>query len=70
VQRWAATGVDPGDNVGTALLLREIGRQAAAIAYSNDFHLLGFATLLVLPMVLLIRTTKTNPSTPVDVVEG
>ena len=69
VQRWAAMGVDPGDNVGTALLVREIGRQAAAIAYSNDFYLLAFATLLVLPMVLLIRTTKTKPAAPVDVIE-
>lgn len=69
VGRWQAMGVEPGANAGTVQLTHEIGRQAAAIAYSNDFYLLAIVTLLVLPAVLLIRSTSAKPATPPDIVE-
>ena len=69
VQRWAATGVIPGNNVGTAALLGEIERQAAAIAYSNAFHVLAIATIVVLPMVWLLRTGRRAPGAAADVSE-
>ncbi len=61
VQRWQATGVVPGANVGTAQLMGEIERQAAAIAYSNDFHVLALATIVVLPLVWLLKPPRGKP---------
>jgi DHA2 family multidrug resistance protein len=55
VQRWTALGIEPGPNAGTAHLLGEIGRQAAAIGYANDYHLLALATVVVLPLVWLMK---------------
>jgi hypothetical protein len=40
----------------------EIGRQALAIAYSNDFHVLAAATLLSVPCVLLLRRARPRGS--------
>jgi DHA2 family multidrug resistance protein len=55
VERWQSLGVDPGSNAGTGAFVSEIARQALAISYSNDFHLLAAATLLCLPLVMLLR---------------
>jgi DHA2 family multidrug resistance protein len=57
-QRWSMTDIAPGANVGTAQLLGAIQRQAAAYSYSNDFYVLGIATLVVLPLVLLLKPPK------------
>jgi DHA2 family multidrug resistance protein len=53
--RWAAAGVTPGDNSGTGALLGEIGRQAAALGYSNDFYILAGATLCALPLIFALK---------------
>lgn len=69
VQRWTVTGVVPGANAGTGRLLELIGRQSAAIAYSNAFHVLAIATVVVLPIVWLLRTRRAAPAERVDVGE-
>ena len=56
--RWSAIAAQPGDPVSSALLLAEIGRQAAAISYSNDFYVLATATLLALPLVLALKVDR------------
>ena len=53
--RWQAAGVVPGPDAATGALVGEIARQAAGIAYANDFSLLGATTLLTLPFVFLLR---------------
>ena len=60
--RWQMSGVEPGANAGTAGLLGEIGRQAGAIGYSNDFYLLAVATLVALPFVLALKLRKSVAS--------
>ena len=56
--RWAELGAQPGDPAGTAAIVGEIGRQAASIAYANDFNLLAAVTIAALPLVLLIRVQR------------
>jgi DHA2 family multidrug resistance protein len=53
--RWQMLGFEPGPDAHTAMLVREIVRQASTIAYSNAFYILAFATLAVTPLVWLIR---------------
>ena len=36
----------------------EVTRQAAMVAYIDDFYLMSWATLLMVPLLLLLRTTK------------
>lgn len=48
-----------GDMVMTALN-GEINRQAAMIAYLNDFHFMMWATIAVIPLILLLRKPKGN----------
>ncbi len=69
VQRWQATGVVPGANPGTAHLMGEIERQAAAMAYANDFHILALATITVLPLVWFLRPPKGKVTRRLDVAE-
>ncbi len=69
VERWAATGVDPGANTGTGLLVGLIERQAATIAYSNTFHVLAVVTVLVLPTVLLLQVGARDGRRQVEVKE-
>jgi DHA2 family multidrug resistance protein len=53
--RWQAAGIVPGADAATGALVGEIARQAAGIAYANDFIVLGASTLLTLPLVFLLR---------------
>jgi DHA2 family multidrug resistance protein len=46
-----------GDSV-TAILDAEINRQAAMIAYIDDFHLMMIVTLVAVPLLLLLRKPK------------
>jgi DHA2 family multidrug resistance protein len=69
VQRWTATGVIPGANPGTAQLLGMIERQAATIAYSNTFHILAVATVVVLPLVWLLRVERSRRGAAVEISE-
>lgn len=59
--RWLQAGATPGENTSTGLLVGEIGRQATAIAYSNDFYVLAACTLLTLPLLLALRPRRTTP---------
>ena len=57
-QRWQMVGADPGNNTTTVGLIGEIGRQALGIAYSNDFYLLAAATVLCVPLVLMLKNPR------------
>jgi DHA2 family multidrug resistance protein len=62
--RWLALGGGPGNNLTTMGLIGEISRQAAAIAYSNDFSLLAACTLATLPLVLMLRAHAQATAAP------
>jgi DHA2 family multidrug resistance protein len=49
---------------GKAMLDGIITQQAALIAYLNDFKLLMFLTLVMVPLVLMIGSTKKKPAAP------
>jgi DHA2 family multidrug resistance protein len=51
-------------DTGKAMLDGIITQQAALIAYLNDFKLLMWLTLLMVPLVLLIGSTKKKPEAP------
>jgi MFS transporter, DHA2 family, multidrug resistance protein len=60
--RWAMIGASPGANLATGALVGELRRQAAGIAYANDFYLLAACTLLTLPLVAALRGAR--PASP------
>lgn len=47
--------------MGLAFLNSEVTRQAAAIAYLNDFRLMMFMTALIIPLVYLMRNPTMTP---------
>lgn len=51
-----------GSKLGIALLDQSITQQAAMIAYVDDFKLMFIATLLAIPLLVLIRSPRA-PST-------
>ncbi|WP_205965244.1 DHA2 family efflux MFS transporter permease subunit [Paraburkholderia flava] len=53
--------LDGGSLADIAILDRSITQQASMIAYLNDFKLMFVATLLVIPLLLLIRPAKHAP---------
>ena len=53
-----AAAYDLSRPAGTAALDAMIRQQAAMIAYVNDFRLMLYLTLLVMPLLLLIRTPR------------
>ncbi|MDR3412816.1 MAG: DHA2 family efflux MFS transporter permease subunit [Formivibrio sp.] len=55
-----------GNQAGIAALNGEITRQATMIAYVDDFWLMLILTLLVIPLLLLIRTPAKGGPTKVD----
>jgi DHA2 family multidrug resistance protein len=63
--RWQAAGIVPGSDAATGSLVAEIGRQAAGIAYTNDFYLLGASTLIALPLIVLLRGRRRPPAASV-----
>jgi MFS transporter, DHA2 family, multidrug resistance protein len=68
--RWQALGGTPGADAATGGLLAEIGRQALAIAYSNDFHVLAGVSLLSVPLVLLLRRARPAPANVSELAEA
>ncbi|CAG4893605.1 DHA2 family efflux MFS transporter permease subunit [Paraburkholderia gardini] len=50
-----------GSNLNMAVLDQVINQQASMIAYLNDFKLMFVATLLVVPLILLIRPATAQP---------
>ena len=57
---------DPTQPAGLAALDAAVTRQAATIAYLNDFRLMMFVTLLAIPLILLLR--KPRRATPLAAV--
>ncbi|SMF69009.1 DHA2 family efflux MFS transporter permease subunit [Allosphingosinicella indica] len=65
--------VDPGiaarfsniSDAGLAMIDAEINRQAAMIAYIDDFHVMMLVTFAVLPLVFLLRKAKPHAGPPV-----
>ena len=57
---------DLGTSTGMAALNGEITRQASMIAYLDDFWLMMWLTILVLPLLLLIKPPKKNAPVVVD----
>jgi DHA2 family multidrug resistance protein len=56
LRQAAASGVvDPGTPLGLSLLDAEVTRQAATLAYLQDFRMMTWVTLAALPLVLLLR---------------
>jgi len=61
-----AAAYDVNTAGGAAFLDSAVTRQAAMIAYIDDFWLMLFLTLLVTPLLLLIRTPKRAASADID----
>ena len=61
----AAAMLDPTTDQGRALLENLLTQQATVIAYANAFKLMMVATLLAFPLILLVRTHRPAPQTPV-----
>jgi len=51
-----------GSQYNMAALNQSITQQASMIAYLNDFKPMFVATLLVIPLILLIRPAKAQPA--------
>ena len=60
---------DPGALAGAAALNAEVSRQAAVIAYVNDFWLLMVLTLLALPLVWFLRVKPGSGPPPAPVID-
>jgi DHA2 family multidrug resistance protein len=56
----AAAMLDPSTDTGRALLENLITQQATIIAYANDFKLMMIVSLLAFPLILLIRTKRSD----------
>ncbi len=54
---------------GLAQLNELVTRQASMIAYNNDFKLMMILTLFAIPLVLLLKNSKTKSSTELTVME-
>jgi DHA2 family multidrug resistance protein len=57
-----APGMGLNSPMGLAMLDGEMTRQAAAIAYLNDFRLMMFMTALIVPLVYLMRNPAITPA--------
>ena len=60
-------GMGPDTPTGLAMLNAEVTRQAALLAYVNDFWIMMGITVLAIPLLLLIRRARTAPSATADV---
>ncbi len=64
MNRWMLSGIVPGANTGTAMLVGELGRQSLGIAYANDFFVLALCTLLPLPLMALLKRSQPPSGQP------
>lgn len=60
-QNAAAAGVNFADAGTIASLSHLLGRQASMVAYIDTFHLLFLMSILIAPLVFLIRSKRPNP---------
>ena len=54
--RLLGSGESPGLSAMLALIDAEINRQAATIAYLNDFKLMMYVVIAAMPLVFLMRS--------------
>jgi MFS transporter, DHA2 family, multidrug resistance protein len=47
--------------VGRAALNAEVTKQAAVVAYANDFKLMMVVALVALPLIFLLKRAKAHP---------
>ena len=52
---------DMATTLGRAALNAEVTKQAAVVAYANDFKLMMVVALLALPLIFLLRRAKAQP---------
>jgi MFS transporter, DHA2 family, multidrug resistance protein len=52
------SAMNPLSSAGLAAINMEVNRQAAMIAYVDDFRMMMWITLLTMPLLLLIRPPK------------
>jgi DHA2 family multidrug resistance protein len=57
-QLWLPQAWDPGTTAGVSALNAEVTRQAATIAYLNEFALRMWIALAAVPLVLLLRAPR------------
>jgi DHA2 family multidrug resistance protein len=60
-----ASAYDPASPANASALDAMINQQAAMIAYINDFRLMLYLTIAVLPLLLFIRPPRGNAA-PAD----
>ena len=62
---------NPATTTGLAMLNEEVTRQASFLAYINDYKILMIATLVAMPMLLLMRKQKqaNSPQAKLEVLE-
>jgi DHA2 family multidrug resistance protein len=60
--RQAGSVIDPSTDQGRAILDAMVTQQATVIAYQNDFKLLMLFTLITMPFVVLIGSSRTQPT--------
>ncbi len=61
-----AAMLNPGTDMGRAMMDRVLTQQATIIAYANDFKLLMYLTLATLPLVFVIGVARSRPTQVVD----
>jgi DHA2 family multidrug resistance protein len=57
-----AAMLNPGTELGRAMMERLLTQQATIIAYANDFKLLMYLTLASIPLVFVIGVARGNPA--------
>ena len=61
-QPWLPAPWDWTTAAGAAALSQEVNRQAATIAYLNDFRMMMYVTLLAIPLLLLVKRPAARPA--------
>lgn len=60
---------DPATPAGLAALNNEVSRQAATMAYLQDFRLMMVVVLAAIPLLLLLRNSRRVAGAPAPVVD-
>ena len=55
---------DMATTLGRAALNAEVTKQAAVVAYANDFKLMMVVALVALPLIFLLKRAKAQPGRP------
>ena len=55
---WSFWAKDASSPTGLAVINAEVTRQAALVAYVNDFWIMMAITVLVIPLLVLIRKPR------------